>query len=218
MSRLCTQSSQHRMVGVTEADIIGCADIRLFSIGHSNHRLEGLVSLLIQRRIEVVADVRTAPYSRYNPQFNSRNLRNGLKEASIQYIFLGKELGGRPDGDQFYDSEGHIDYGRMAETDWFRSGLDRLLDGVQRFRVALLCSEEDPTECHRFLLITRALRDEGVEVAHIRGNGAVHGTDEISAFDPVHKVTSLFGEEVRSSWRSTRSVSPRNRPKTSSNR
>ena len=197
-------------------------DPGLLSIGHSNHPFDDLVALLTQHRVEVVADVRTSPYSRYNPQFNSQNLRHGLGEAGIRYLFLGKELGGRPEGEEFYDSDGHVHYGRVAETDLFQSGLDRLLDGRKRFRVAILCSEENPAECHRFLLVTRALHDRGADVAHIRGDGVVLSTKEISTFegwsDPVHEDLSLFGEEVKSSWRSTRSASPESRPKISSSR
>ena len=144
------------------------------------------------------------------------------ENANIRYLFLGKELGGRPEGEEFYDSDGHVHYGRVAETDLFQSGLDRLLDGRKRFRVAILCSEENPAECHRFLLLTRALHDRGADVAHIRGDGVVLSTKEISTFegwsDPVHEDLSLFGEEVMSSWRSTRSASPESRPKISSSR
>ena len=188
----------------------------LFSIGHSNHRFEVLLDLLKRHRIEVVADVRSAPYSRYNPQFNGRDLRLGLVEAGIRYVFLGKELGGRPEGDRFYDPQGHIRYGRIAGTDRFRSGLDRLCDGGSRYRTGILCSEEDPLGCHRYLLITRALSNRGVTVTHIRGDGAVQSPEEMPAFESEHKEFSLFGEEVRSSRRPTRSASPRGRPKTSS--
>ena len=188
----------------------------LFSIGHSNHRFEVLLALLQRHLIEVVADVRSAPYSRYNPQYNARDRRLGLVEAGIRYVFLGKELGGRPEGDRFYDSDGHILYGRMAETDWFRLGLDRLCDGASRYRTAILCSEEDPVGCHRYLLITRALSHRGVTVTHIRGDGALQSPEEMPAFDSEYRESSLFGGEGRSSWRSTRPASPRGRPKTSS--
>ena len=174
------------------------------------------MALLDKHGVEVVADVRTSPYSRYNPQFNKRDLHCRLKRTGIRYVFFGKELGGRPDGDGFYDRDGHVNYGKVAETHWFQTGLDRLCDGAARFRTALLCSEEDPAACHRLLLITRALDDRGVKVVHIRGDGSVQSTKEISTFDPEHKVVSLFGEEVRSSWRSTRPVSPGDRPKTGS--
>ena len=199
-------------------DIVGRGDPGIFSIGHSNHPMEDLVKLLKEHRIEVVADVRTSPYSRRHPQFNSRDIRGGLNEAGIRYVFLGKEMGGRPEGDRFYDSEGYVRYGRVAETDWFGSGLDRLRDGGSRFRTAILCSEENPTGCHRFLLITRALQDRGVEVAHIRGHGTVQTTREISAFDPEHKAAPLFGEDVKSSWISARPISSKGRGRNSLDR
>jgi len=187
----------------------------LLSIGHSSQPFNNLVVLLGRYQVEVVADVRTSPYSNRNPHFNSRNLRFGLNEANIGYLFLGKELGGRPEGDAFYDSDGCVDYSRVAETGLFQSGLDRLLDGGRRFRIALLCSEEDPAGCHRFLLVTRTLRDRGVPVAHIRGDGSVQRTEEIITFkgwdDPDFEERDLFGEKRKSSWRSTRSASRESR-------
>ena len=194
----------------------------LLSIGHSNQPLGDLVALLEEHRVEVVADVRTSPYSRYNPQFNSRHLRHGLGEVGIQYLFLGRELGGRPEDGRLYSPEGSVDYGRVAETDSFQSGLDQLLDLGKRFRVAMLCSEENPGDCHRFLLVTRALYNRGTNVAHIRGDASLQRTEQIPSFegwlDPVHRERSLFGGEEMSSWRSTRPVSPTNRPSTSSKR
>ena len=146
---------------MSESDCVQPGEPELLSIGHSTQSLEDLVALLQQHRIEVVGDVRTSPFSRFNPQFNRRDLQLGLNEAGIQYVFLGAELGGRPDGDEFYDPDSHVLYGRMAETPEFKAGLSRLLDGTKRFRVAMMCSEEDPVECHRFLLITRVLHGEG---------------------------------------------------------
>ena len=173
----------------------------LLSIGHSDQPLDHLVKLLDRWRVEVVADVRTSPYSSRHPQFNSRNLRFGLRDAGVRYLFLGKELGGRPEGDRFYDSDGDVDYGRIAETDLFQSGLDRLVDGARRFRVAILCSEESPAKCHRFFLVTRALRDRGVAVAHIRsGSNVLQDTEEISTFkDWGFQQQYLFDEERKSS-------------------
>ena len=207
---------------MSESDCVQPGEPELLSIGHSTQSLEDLDALLQQHRIEVVGDVRTSPFSRFNPQFNRRDLQLGLNEAGIQYVFLGAELGGRPDGDEFYDPDSHVLYGRMAETPEFKAGLSRLLDGTKRFRVAMMCSEEDPVECHRFLLITRVLHGEGVRVAHIRGDGTIQCTEDIRTFEgwsvPGHEQASLFDESVRSPWRSTRSVSPRRQPQRSSSR
>ncbi len=194
----------------------------LMSIGHSTHPPGVFVDLLQRYGVEVVVDVRTSPFSRFNPQFNRDNLRLGLREVGIRYIFLGEELGGKPDGDEFYDPDGHVLYGRLAETPLFESGLMRLIDGAKRFRVAIMCSEEDPSECHRFLLVTRVLQRKDVEVTHIRGDGNTERTEEVSTFggwsDPVHEEQSLFDTSVRSPWRSTRSVSRRSPPPRSSKR
>jgi uncharacterized protein (DUF488 family) len=166
--------------------------------------------------------VRTAPFSRFNPQFNRRDLEFGLKEQGLRYVFLGKELGGRPDGDEFYDLDGHVLYGRMAETEAFKAGLNRLLDGAGQYRVAMMCSEEDPTDCHRFLLITRVLHTRDVSVVHIRADGTTQRTEDIKTFQDWAEggleMATLDGTSARSPWRSTRSVSRGRQPQSSSSR
>ena len=207
---------------MSEQAVVRSPESRLFSIGHSSQSLESFVGLLEAHDVEVVADVRTAPYSRFNPWFNRRDLQRSLREHGLGYVFLGRELGGRPEGDEFYDPDGHVLYGRMAETTEFKVGLERLLDGATRFRVAMMCSEEDPAECHRFLLITRVLHNQGIRVAHIRKDGTLQRTKDVRTFGDWSvgnaEQASLFGESVRSPWRSTRSVSRGNRPETSSRR
>lgn len=195
---------------------------QLFSIGHSTQSMESLVGLLNLYDIDVVADVRTAPFSRFNPQFNRRDLEFGLRESGLHYVFLGKELGGRPDGDEFYDPDGHVLYGRMSEAPEFQAGLQRLLDGARQYRVAMMCSEEDPADCHRFLLITRVLYTQDVRVDHIRRDGTTQRTEDVGSFADWAvgslEQASLFDESVRSPWRSTRSALPRRQPQSSSSR
>lgn len=207
---------------MSESESPRTGDPQLYSIGHSTQSLESLVGLLNRYDIQVVADVRTAPFSKFNPQFNRRDLEFGLKEEGLQYVFLGKELGGRPDGDEFYDPDGHVLYGRMAGTPEFDAGLKRLLDGVELYRVAMMCSEEDPTNCHRFLLVTRVLYRQDVQVIHIRGDGTTQRTKDVATFADwlagSLEQASLFDESVRSPWKSTRSVLPRRQPQSSSNR
>lgn len=194
----------------------------LFSIGHSSQPLESFLRLLKDFDIEIVADVRTAPYSRFNPQFNRRDFEFGLKEHGLGYVFLGRELGGRPEGEEFYDPDGHVLYGRMAEMTEFKVGLERLLDGAAKYRVAMMCSEEDPAECHRFLLITRVLYDQGIRVDHIRKDGTLQRTEHVRTFGDWSagnvEQASLFDESVRSPWRSIRSVSRRGQPESFSSR
>lgn len=195
---------------MNEADPVGAGEPALLSIGHSTHPTEVFAELLRGHRVESVADVRTTPFSRFNPQFNRHSLEKGLHAAGVRYLFLGEELGGRPDGDRFYDHEGHVLYGRMAESPRFESGLSRLIRRAERSRVAVMCSEENPARCHRFLLVTRVLHDRGVEVAHIRGDGSTQRTEDVDSFqgwsDPVYEDVSLLDGSVRSSWRSTQPV------------
>lgn len=192
------------------------------SIGHSTHPIEAFLDLLRKHRVQVVVDVRTSPFSRFNPQFDRQHLQRELRESGIRYLFMGTELGGKPAGEQFYDPDGCVLYGRLAKSPSFTDGLGRLIEGATRFRVAMMCSEEDPSGCHRFLLITRVLLDRGVDVTHIRGDGAIKRTEELSTLkgwsDPVPEAPSLFDASVRSPWRSTQSVSRRSRRQPSSKR
>ncbi len=183
----------------------------VMSVGHSNVPCETFVDLLRTHQVEVVADVRTAPRSRYVPHFDSKPLRDSLSEAGIRYVFLGRELGGRPDGDEFYDDEDHVLYRRLAESELFATGIARLLDGAAKFRVAMLCSEEDPLHCHRHLLIGRVLHARGVEVEHIRGDGSVQNEEALAQLEAREEPQgALFDSPAEEQpWRSTRSVSQR---------
>ena len=152
-------------------------------------------------------------WSRFAPQFNSESLRQSLLESGVDYVFLGAELGGRPEGERFYDNEGHVLYGKVAMSSAFARGLDRLETGARTRRVAMLCSEEDPTHCHRRLLVARVLLQRGVNVIHIRGDGRAQPESELE--DALGEAQqTLFGSE-EASWRSTRSVSHR-RPRATS--
>ena len=168
------------------------------------------MGILLRHAVESVADVRTTPFSRFNPQFNRQALERGLQAAGVRYLFLGEELGGRPDGDRFYDREGHVLYGRVAESPRFQSGLSRLVERAEHSRVAVMCSEENPAGCHRFLLVTRVLHDRGIEVAHIRGDGSTQRTEDVDTVqawsDPAYEDVSLLDGSVSSSWRSNRPV------------
>jgi uncharacterized protein (DUF488 family) len=176
----------------------------VWSVGHSNHPLPRLLELLRTTRIDAIADVRSAPYSRFAPHFNRDPLERALKAAGIGYVFLGEALGGRPNGDEYYDDEGHALYGQVAATEWFSRGLDRLLDGAARLRVAMMCAEENPTHCHRRLLVARVLRERGVSVQHIRGDGRLEAEEELDDLQ-----FALFTPAAAKTWRSTQSVSPR---------
>ena len=145
----------------------------VFTIGHSNHRLEGFLALLDTHRISAVADVRSTPRSRFNPQFDREALTAALEARGLRYVFLGRELGGRPDDPACYDEDGRVVHERVAETPGFKSGVARVVDGAARHRIALMCAEKEPLDCHRTTLVARALAALGIEVAHILADGAL---------------------------------------------
>jgi len=194
----------------------------LYSIGHSNHALDHFLHLLTQSRIEAVVDVRSEPHSRYSPHFDREHLRPALAREGIRYVFLGEELGGRPGGEEFYDATGRVRYDRLAESPAFRAGLGRLREGAAAHRVAMMCSEEDPRQCHRYLLVARVLEHEGTRVLHIRGDGRLQTAAELEEEAARQRgeagQLSLFGSTEETPWRSTRSVSPRGARPTSSER
>ena len=185
----------------------------VFTIGHSNHSAEKFVGLLKEHGIEVVADVRSQPYSRHAPHFNAKYIEAILLENGIGRLFRGSELGGRPKTEEFYDEDGRVDYARIERSRTFLDGIQKLERGIQYRRITLLCSEEDPGGCHRRLLIGRVLIERGISIRHIRGDGSVQTEGETSDGQPV-----LFPDlEVRVR-KSIQSVSPRRRRPSSSGR
>jgi uncharacterized protein (DUF488 family) len=148
----------------------------LYTIGHSTHAIERFIELIRMHRINAVCDVRSSPYSRYNPQFNRENLQPELKRHGIAYVFLGKELGPRSDDPGCYE-DGKVCYDRLAQTHLFQEGLKRVRQGMASYRVALMCSEKDPATCHRTILVCRHLREEGTQIRHILEDGSVEEND-----------------------------------------
>jgi uncharacterized protein (DUF488 family) len=144
----------------------------LFSVGHSNNSIDRFVALLGNAGVNAVADVRSTPYSRFCPWFSRNNLQAHLKAAGIAYLSYGEALGGRPGSASLY-SEGAADYEAMAQTPVFQSGLDRLQNDMAQHRICLMCAEREPLDCHRCLLVARALAGRGVAIGHILHDGAV---------------------------------------------
>jgi uncharacterized protein (DUF488 family) len=187
----------------------------VYTIGHSNQEIERFVELLRAHAIEVVVDVRSAPISSYCPQFDKELLSKLLMRSGVRYVFLGRELGGRPDNAEFFDERGHALYDRMAAAETFRAGIARMQRDHGDGHAALMCSEEDPRDCHRHLLLARVLDAAGVEVRHIRGDGTVQSYREVvEAVKNEGGVVQLelFPTKEADAWRSTRSVLPKKRP------
>ena len=142
----------------------------VFTIGHSTHSGGKFIELLQLNGVTAVADVRSSPYSRFNPQFNREALERLLKQSGMAYVFLGKELGARSDDPACYEN-GKVQYGRLAKTIGFHAGIERVLKGTESHRIALMCAEKEPLDCHRTLLVSRALDAAGISVAHILSDG-----------------------------------------------
>jgi uncharacterized protein (DUF488 family) len=151
----------------------------VFTVGHSSHSLERFLELLRQHGIQIVVDVRSRPYSRHVPHFTKAPLERALAQHGLRYVFLGRVLGGRPEGAEHYDAEGRLDVERRQAQLDFQMGITVVLDLEREGRVALMCGEEDPTECHRRHLVGHFLFDQGVEVIHIRGDGRLQNEQEL---------------------------------------
>jgi uncharacterized protein (DUF488 family) len=172
---------------------MSAADKPVFTIGHSVHSTEAFLSLLRQHGVEAIADVRSIPYSRFNPQFNRDILERYLNENGVLYVFLGKELGARTDDRSCYE-RGQVQYSRLVRTPLFLSGLDRVQQDAQAYRIALMCAEKEPLECHRTLLVAKALFENGQAVSHIHADGRLETYE--AAMDRLLDLTGVPREDL----------------------
>jgi uncharacterized protein (DUF488 family) len=171
---------------------------QIFSIGHSNHSIDKFLSLLENAEINMVVDVRSAPFSRMFPQFNQETLKISLSDASIGYLFLGDQIGGRSnDPDDYLD--GQVLYKALANKEAFKTGIERLKEGSAKYRIALMCSEKEPLDCHRTLLVSQTLASSDIAVCHIHADGTVeaHG-DALMRLLSLHNLSSpdLFSDDT----------------------
>jgi len=150
----------------------------IFTIGHSTHQQECFIELLKRHGITALCDVRSKPYSRMNPQFNRKELEKALIARGIAYRFLGRELGARSDDPTCYEG-GKVKYQKLAETELFKRGLKRVRRGLkENFRIALMCAEKEPLECHRTILVARHLAALGIDIQHIHADGHLESHDD----------------------------------------
>ena len=169
----------------------------VFTIGHSNLEFGKFVALLKQHGVQAVADVRSSPYSQYNPQFNREPLQRALREADISYVFLGEELGARRSEPECYVN-GRADYPRIARTPLFQRGVDRIVQGGSKLCIALMCAEKDPLDCHRCVLVSPRLRERRIEVLHIHSDGILESQQQAE-----RRLAGLFDLPERELFRST---------------
>jgi uncharacterized protein (DUF488 family) len=152
----------------------------ILTVGHSTHQLEHFLALLTRHNVTAVADVRSVPASRFTPQFNRDAITRALRDVGIQYVFLGDELGARSTDPDCYVA-GQVRYGRLAKTRSFLNGIQRLLDGRDNQRIAVMCAEQEPLDCHRTVLVARVLVDHQVPVHHIHSDGQLESHDDAMA-------------------------------------
>ncbi len=174
----------------------------VYSVGHSNHDQKSFFDLLRAHAVTAVADVRSRPYSGYNPQFDREVLQRALLKNGIKYVFLGAELGARSSDPACYE-RGVVQFERLARTREFARGLDRIASGALRYRVAMMCAEKEPLECHRTILVARELRRRGVEVAHIHADGGLERHE-----DALSRLARMLGvrEEEQHLFRSAQEL------------
>lgn len=149
----------------------------LYTVGHSTHSIDRLLEVLNQYSIQAVYDVRSQPYSRYCPQFNRETLRSFLERTGVHYVFLGEQLGARSKNPAHYFN-GKVQYKAIAASSEFKQGLECILKGVETKKVALLCAEKDPINCHRAILICKHIRNNGLNIQHILEDGGLESTAE----------------------------------------
>ncbi len=164
---------------------------KVLTVGHSTLALNPFLALLKNAGVTAVADVRSSPFSRRSPHFSREDIRASLKDVGIAYVFLGKELGGRPRSQDLY-CNGVADYEKMALVPAFSKGITRVVDGSKEHTIALMCSEHNPLDCHRCLLVGRALAERNISLNHMLGNGSIATQHEIE-----EKLLSLVGAEQK---------------------
>ncbi len=148
----------------------------VYTIGHSNHSITAFVELLRRHGISAICDVRSHPYSRFVPQYSQEPLKASLAAEGIAYAFLGKELGARSNNPACY-KQGKVQFELLAREPGFADGIRRVIQGMARYSIALMCAEKDPADCHRGLLVARKLFEAGVPVSHILADGAVESQE-----------------------------------------
>jgi len=146
---------------------------KLFTIGHSAAQLSVFLTALKQSDVNLLIDVRSRPRSQRFPHFDQIELEEALRMTGIRYLFLGEELGGRPEDPKAYGNDGIVDYGKWRKSRAFQAGIERVLKESAACDLALMCAEEDPLNCHRFLMLCPELVALGIEPLHIRKGGII---------------------------------------------
>ena len=160
-----------------------------FTIGHGNFTIDRFTDILRHVGIDTIIDVRSTPYSRFNPQFNRENLEKSLKESAINYQFMGELLGGRYTEAGLLFPDGRVDYRKVQDTELFKEGISKLISIISSGKmIAMMCAEKEPERCHRFALISPVLQEKGISVVHVRPEMKLQANEDLEK----ELVDSLF--------------------------
>ncbi len=170
----------------------------LYTIGHGSRRIDDFLQILKNFGIEYLIDVRSLPFSKFNPQYNQNELQFTLERNQIKYVFMGENLGGRPKDKSCYDYEGKVDYEKVKSKAFFINGIDRLKTAYKKdIKVVIMCSESNPCDCHRSKLIGRVLENDHIIIKHIDENDKLK--DQTIVINELNKGLSeidLFGNPI----------------------
>lgn len=144
----------------------------IYTIGHSNLGVVAFLKLLKDNAVHVVVDARSAPYSRYASQFNKKEIETAVTGVGMKYVFMGDAIGGKPSDPRYLHANVRTMYDKLAASDTFQHGVERLIKGVMDgWIIAIMCAEEDPLKCHRHLLVASELElKRNIPVWHIRSD------------------------------------------------
>jgi len=169
----------------------------IFSIGHGNKNINEFIGELKYHEIFYLIDVRSTPYSKWNPQYNQATIEGSLKNDNISYVYLGDKLGGLPSDRSCY-IDGKVEYDLVKQKDFFIEGLNRLLAANEKnVKVAVMCSETNPADCHRSKLIGQELLSHGISIKHIVTGNKIKSQEAVMA--EVTKgvgIVDLFGDKT----------------------
>jgi uncharacterized protein (DUF488 family) len=170
----------------------------LYTIGHSLHSIDQFIKLISSHDINCIIDVRSTPYSRFSPQFNTNELKKFLNISHKYYIFMGEEFGARRSESSLYDINGLLDFEKVTKSNFFQAGVKRVKSGLnQGYKIAFMCTEKDPLDCHRSILVGRAFNDEKFEVSNIHEDGSIESQTDLEErllelYFPDRNQTSIF--------------------------
>lgn len=154
--------------------------MEIYTVGHSTYNIDYFIKLLRINSINCIIDVRSTPYSKYGPQYNRESLKKSLNEKGIYYIYMGKEFGARRNNRDLYSKEGYLDFEKTSLDKDFKTGMSRIEDGINKgYRIAFMCTEKDPFDCHRCILVGRQFKEVGHNVKNILPNGNCITQEEI---------------------------------------